>query len=126
MSIHQKDVFPFLQDCWKYLVTEDKWALFTTSLFYHDRKPGAVYNNSIYIVDSINAEVYNPSTKVWSKWPAMSAGPIMACTVIWRDTLNLFGGYPNINEGAKLKTINFETAKSYLSLAFMTTNSSLL
>ena len=56
----------------------------------------------------------------------MSTGPIKACAVIWRDTLNVFGGYPNINEGAKLKTMNFETAKSYLSLAFMTTNSSLL
>ena len=81
------------------------WSTLTTSNFYHDRQPGAVYNNSFYITDSINAEVYDPSTRIWSNWPASPLAGSMACALIWKDTLNLFGGEPDLTEGEHTEKI---------------------
>ena len=80
------------------------WSTLTTSNFYHDRQPGAVYNN-FYISDSINAEVYDPSTRIWSNWPASPLAGSMACALIWKDTLNLFGGEPDLTEGEHTQKI---------------------
>ena len=78
--------------CYQYNTLNDSWTFLSTSTTTHVRQPGVAYNGKLYIYDNFLPETFEPSTKVWSTWPApperLSFDP---CMIAWRDSFLVFG-----------------------------------
>ncbi len=84
------------KNCYLYHPNNDSWSVFSTSTFPHDRQPGEVYNDKIFINDDDHPEVFDPATNTWSSWasPLIKNG-LGSCLVAWKDTFILLGGFSN-------------------------------
>ena len=87
------------------------WEKFTSSIHEHNRKPGNLYNNKLYIVDDINAEFYDFDYETWDLWPKVPYQiGVAAGSIIWKDSLVVVGGFGSFNDRG-IQMFNFTSQK---------------
>ena len=84
-------------ECWQYDPKQNSWSVIAPAPFSSAAMPGAVYNGKVYIVDSFNGHVFDPTTDTWSNWqyPPISPG-FAPWMVTWNDMTLLLGGSTNL------------------------------
>jgi hypothetical protein len=63
--------------------------------FNHNRSPGAIYQDKIYLVNDHNqAEIYDLNSGTLTNWtsPPQTTGEV-PCMITWQDSFLIFGGY---------------------------------